>query len=323
MIVITGGAGFIGSAMAWKLNESGREDLWIVDALDSTDKWKNLVNRRFQEYSDSKDFFARIESDSLPATIEAIVHMGACSSTTETDSNFLMENNYHYSRRLAEWCLARGVRFIYASSGATYGDGQAGYSDEDPVTLGLKPLNMYGYSKQLMDLWALRTGAAQRIAGLKFFNVFGPNEYHKAEMRSVVHKAFGQIQQTGKVRLFKSCRPEYRDGEQVRDFVYVKDVVEVISWLLEQPGVNGIFNVGTGQARTWKDLARAVFKAMEKPEAIEYVEMPESLRDRYQYRTEASLDKLKKSGYPGGFQTLEAGVQDYIRNYLQQPDPYL
>jgi ADP-L-glycero-D-manno-heptose 6-epimerase len=323
MIIVTGGAGFIGSAFVWKLNATGRDDLLLVDALDATDKWKNLVNLRFVDYLDRAAFLDRLERNALPDTIEAVVHMGACSDTTERDSAFLMENNYRYTRRLAEWSLARNVRFLYASSGATYGDGGSGYSDADDVSRRLKPLNMYGYSKQLLDLWALQTGAAERIVGLKFFNVFGPNEYHKGEMRSVVHKAFGQIRDTGSVKLFKSYRNEYRDGEQVRDFVYVKDVVEVMAWLLANPKVNGLFNVGTGTARTWKDLVNAVFAAMKLPPKIEFIEMPAHLRDRYQYRTEADISKLKAAGYPGAFRRLEDAVRDYSQNYLLQDDPYL
>jgi ADP-L-glycero-D-manno-heptose 6-epimerase len=265
----------------------------------------------------------RVQANTLPAQITAIVHMGACSSTTERDAAYLMANNTQYTRALAEWALAHRVRFIYASSGATYGNGAQGYSDADDVSLRLKPLNMYGYSKQLFDLWAIRTGAAQRIAGLKFFNVYGPNEYHKGDMRSVVHKAFGQVLDTGAVSLFKSHRPEYRDGEQVRDFVYVKDAVAVMAWLLANPKVNGIFNVGTGTARTWNALVQSVYAAMGRPPRIDYIEMPEALRDRYQYRTEADIRRLQQAGYPEAFHTLEDGVRDYVQNYLMKEDPYL
>jgi len=323
MIVVTGGAGFIGSAFIWKLNSQGIEDILVVDALDTTDKWKNLVNRRFENYIDHIEFLERVKTDSLPPDITAIVHMGACSATTERNADYLMRNNYQYARCLAEWALGHQIRFIYASSGATYGDGSHGYSDEDSTIFRLKPLNMYGYSKHLVDLWALKSGAAKQMVGLKFFNVFGPNEYHKDDMRSVVHKAFGQIQETGSVRLFKSYRPEYKDGEQVRDFVYVKDVVEVMWWFMTNPMVNGIFNVGTGCARTWKDLVYAVFTALARAPQIEFIEMPENLRGCYQYRTEATIKKLKAVGYPGKFHTLEEGVCDYVQNYLIQADPYL
>jgi ADP-L-glycero-D-manno-heptose 6-epimerase len=323
MIIVTGGAGFIGSAFIWKLNEEGIQDILVVDALDATDKWKNLVNRRFEAYMDRSEFLEKIKNDTFSKPIEAIVHMGACSATTERDSRYLMENNAQYTQTLAEWAMKKGSRFIYASSGATYGDGSHTYQDDDATTVKLRPLNMYGYSKHLFDLWALRTGAVKKMAGLKFFNVFGPNEYHKDDMRSVVHKAFGQIQAMGRVSLFKSYRPDYKDGEQVRDFVYVKDVVGVMEWLLRHPEKNGIFNVGTGCARTWKDLSVAVFTAMRRKPEIDFIDMPESLRDRYQYKTQASIEKLKQAGYPGTFRSLEEGITDYVQNYLMQDDPHL
>ncbi len=323
MIVVTGGAGFIGSAFVWKLNQQGREDILIVDALDQSDKWKNLVNRRFEGYLDRREFLEKINHDALPNHIEAIVHMGACSATTERDSDYLMRNNYQYTRRLAEWALGHQIRFIYASSAATYGDGTLGYNDDLSATIPLKPFNMYGYSKHLLDLWAIRSGAIARMAGLKFFNVYGPNEYHKEDMRSVVHKAFGQIQQRGSVNLFKSYHPGYADGEQVRDFIYVKDVVEVMWWLLTNRDANGLFNLGTGQARSWKDLVQAVFAAMAKTPQIEFIDMPEALRDRYQYHTQAAMDKLRQAGFSGTFRSLEDGVRDYVQSYLMNQDAYL
>jgi ADP-L-glycero-D-manno-heptose 6-epimerase len=234
-----------------------------------------------------------------------------------------MDNNYHYTCRLAEWALARGVRFIYASSAATYGDGAKGFSDENAVTETLHPINMYGYSKQLFDQWALRNKVEDKIVGIKFFNVFGPNEYHKGDMRSVVHKAFEQIRDTGKVRLFKSYKPEYADGGQMRDFVFVKDCVDIMWWLFEHPEVKGIFNLGTGQARTWNDLIHAVFSAMNIKPKIEYFEMPPDIRDQYQYFTEAKMDKLRATGCPVTFRPLEEAVSDYVVNYLQKPDPFL
>lgn len=323
MIIVTGGAGFIGSAFVWKLNTQGIEDILVVDDLDGSDKWKNLVNRRFANYLDQQDFLEKVKADCLPPNITALVHMGACSATTERDSDYLMRNNYQYTRLLAEWACGHQIRFLYASSGATYGAGSQGYSDADETSLRLKPLNMYGYSKQLLDIWALKSGAIQHMVGLKFFNVYGPNEYHKEDMRSVIHKAFGQIQEQGSVRLFKSYRPEYQDGEQVRDFVYVKDVVDVLWWFVNNPVVNGLYNVGTGCARTWQDLAYAVFTALARDARIEFIEMPETLRDRYQYRTEANINKLKKAGYPGEFHSLEDGIRDYVQNYLMKDDPYL
>ena len=232
MIIVTGGAGFIGSAFIWKLNEEGIDDILIVDELGESDKWKNLVNRRYVEYIHKDAFLRMIRNDQMPFTPRAIIHMGACSSTTERDADYLMDNNYHYTCRLAEWALPKNIRFIYASSAATYGDGSRGFSDDSSVTPTLRPMNMYGYSKQIFDLWVLRQQVENQVVGIKFFNVFGPNEYHKGDMRSVVHKAFEQIRDTGKVRLFKSHKPEYTDGGQMRDFVYVKDCVDVMWWLL-------------------------------------------------------------------------------------------
>ena len=323
MIIVTGGAGFIGSALIWRLNQEGIENILVVDALDTSDKWKNLVNLRFADYLDRREFMERLEAGTLPPEVEVLVHMGACSATTERDARYLMANNTQYTKRLTEWALDRSLRFIYASSGATYGDGRFGYSDADANTLRLKPLNMYGYSKHCFDLWALRNGYTAQIAGLKFFNVFGPNEYHKGDMRSVVHKAFEQIRDRGRVELFKSYRPDYADGEQVRDFVYVKDAVEVLWWLINHPDVNGIYNVGTGRARTWNDLVSAVFAAMDRPRNITYIEMPEALRDRYQYRTEADTGKLRSAGFNAPFSPLEEAVRDYVQGYLTQDDPYL
>jgi ADP-L-glycero-D-manno-heptose 6-epimerase len=323
MIVITGGAGFIGSAFVAKLNEEGSEDILIVDELGTTDKWKNLVKRRYADYLDKGAFLSLIEADRMPSGIDAIVHMGACSSTTERDAGYLMENNFHYTCRLADWALNKGVRFIYASSAATYGDGAQGFSDADESTLALRPINMYGYSKHLFDLRLLRNRLQDHVAGLKFFNVFGPNEYHKGDMTSVIFKAFHQIRATGKVRLFKSYKPEYADGGQMRDFVYVKDCVEVLGWLLKHPDVNGIFNLGTGKARTWNDLIGAVFAALDLPPRIEYIEMPEALRGQYQYFTEAGMDKLRAAGCPAIFGELEASVADYVQNHLLHPDSHL
>lgn len=323
MIIVTGGAGFIGSAFVWKLNSEGIDDILIVDELGESDKWKNLVNRRYVEYIHKDIFLRMIRSEQLPFTPRAIVHMGACSSTTERNADYLMDNNYHYTCRLAEWALPKNIRFIYASSAATYGDGSRGFSDDNSVTATLRPMNMYGYSKQFFDLWVLRQQAEKQVVGIKFFNVFGPNEYHKGDMRSVVNKAFEQARDTGKVRLFKSYKPEYADGGQMRDFVYVKDCVDVIWWLLEHPEINGIFNMGTGKARTWNDLINAVFSAMKAKPEIEYFDMPPEIRDQYQYLTEAKMDKLRATGCPVQFRPLEEAVCDYVANYLLKPDPHL
>ena len=323
MFIVTGGAGFIGSAFIWKLNAEGIDDILIVDELGQTEKWKNLVNRRYVEYIHKDVFLRMICNEQVPFKPRAIFHMGACSSTTERNADYLMDNNYHYTCRLAEWALTQEVRFIYASSAATYGDGSQGFSDENSATATLRPINMYGYSKQLFDLWTLRFKAENKVVGIKFFNVFGPNEYHKGDMRSVVHKAFEQIRDTGKVRLFKSYKHEYIDGGQMRDFVYIKDCVEIMWWLFEHPEVNGIFNLGTGQARTWNDLIHAVFSAMNRERRIEYFDMPPEIRNQYQYFTEAKMEKLRATVCPTTFRPLEAAVHDYVVNYLQKTDPHL
>ncbi len=323
MIVVTGGAGFIGSAFVWKLNEEGLDEIIVVDRLAVSDKWNNLVKRRYCDYIHKDAFLDMVQADKVPFEVDGIIHMGACSSTTERDADYLMRNNYFYTRELAMWAVRKGIRFIYASSAATYGDGSKGFSDDDMVTPTLRPINMYGYSKQFFDLGVLRHDLQKQMAGIKFFNVFGPNEYHKGEMRSVVHKSFGQIQEKGKVALFKSYQPEYAAGGQMRDFIYVKDCVEVLWWLFTNRDVNGIFNLGTGKARTWNDLAGAVFAAMGAKEQIDYIEMPQAIRGQYQYFTEAKMDKLRAAGYNAEFSSLEDAVRDYVRNYLQQPDPYL
>ena len=323
MIIVTGGAGFIGSAFVWKLNQEGIEDIIIVDRLGTADKWKNLVNLRFVNYFHKDDFLPLIYNDTVPFEVEAIIHMGACSSTTQRDADYLWQNNYVYTGELAEWAIDRGIRFIYASSAATYGDGSLGFSDDHDKIKALKPINMYGYSKQVFDLRVLRHSWENKIAGIKFFNVFGPNEYHKEDMSSVVFKAFNQIKQTGNVKLFKSYLPQYPDGGQLRDFIYVKDCIDVMWWLFNNNDVNGIFNLGTGRARTWNDLITAVFDAMRMKTNIEYIEMPESLRNQYQYFTQAEMNKLQAVGCPVAFSSLEDSVLDYVTNYLQKPDPHL
>lgn len=314
-IIVTGGAGFIGSNLVATLNRRGIENILVVDHLGSSDKWKNLVGLRFDDYLDKQDFLQMV-LDRKCAPPLAIFHLGACSSTTETDAGYLMENNYRYTRCLCEWALVNHSRFVYASSAATYGDGSQGYSDEDCATAFLEPLNMYGYSKQVFDLWALRSGLLEEIVGLKFFNVYGPREDHKGDMRSVVHKAFHQVQTSGEITLFKSCRDDYADGQQDRDFVYVDDAVDVMLYFFDHPDVNGLFNCGTGQARTWLDLAKAVFAALDRPPQIRMIDMPEHLREKYQYHTQAELGKLREAGYRSPFTSLEEGVRDYVTRYL-------
>ncbi len=321
MIVVTGGAGFIGSAVIWKLNQLGKNNILIVDELGNTDKWKNLVGLDFKDFIHKDDFIAKIKEGNK-FLIDAIIHLGANSSTTEKDADYLFINNYKYTKTLAKFCLKNNVRFIYASSAATYGDGSLGFADLEADCQKLRPLNMYGYSKALFDIWALKENVFNSIVGIKYFNVYGPNEYHKEDMRSVVHKAFEQIRDTGKVRLFKSMNPNYKDGEQMRDFIYVKDAVDMTLHFLTNKDKKGLYNVGSGKARTWKDLVQAIFKAMNKPVNIEFIDLPEHLLKKYQYFTEANIEKIKNAGYTKEITSLEDGVSDYIKNYLL-PEKYL
>lgn len=323
MYVVTGGAGFIGSAFVWKLNREGIHDILVVDNLGHGPKWKNLVPLRYAEYLNRETFLRLVAEDGVAAPVEAVIHLGACSSTTETDAEFLMENNYRYSKLVCQWALAKGARFINASSAATYGDGAQGFADDESALEALRPLNMYGYSKQLFDLWAKRAGLLNRIVCLKYFNVFGPNEHHKGDMMSVVCKAFHQIRETGGMKLFRSYRPDYPDGGQMRDFVYVKDCCEVMWWLCNQPEVNGVFNLGAGRARTWNDLAASVFAALNRAPNISYIDMPEAIRDKYQYFTQADMAKLAAAGCPVSMRGLEEATADYVTEHLMRADPYL
>ena len=316
MIIVTGGAGFIGSGLIAGLNSRGVDDILVVDILGSDERWKNLCALRYADYVEAGDFLEMLSADRLDWDVEAVFHMGACSDTTETDCTYLVKNNYEYSKIVAQWAIKKGARFIYASSGATYGDGSQGFSDDEEDLEKLRPVNMYGYSKHMFDLWARRAGLLDSIAGLKYFNVFGPNEYHKANMRSFVIRAFEQIDQRGKVGLFKSYRVDYDNGEQRRDFLYVKDAVEMTLFFMDNPKVNGIFNIGTGTARMWNELAKAVFAAMGEETNIDYIPMPEELREKYQYFTEADTGKLRKAGYDKETMSLEEGVSDYVQNYL-------
>ncbi|GAB4297508.1 MAG: ADP-glyceromanno-heptose 6-epimerase [Desulfuromonadia bacterium] len=317
MIIVTGGAGLIGSAVVWGLNRRGIDDILVVDHLGTSDKWKNLAPLRFRDYQEKDRFLGLLDSPSLSGEISAIIHLGACSSTLERDATYLVANNVEYSKRLARFALERNIRFIYASSAATYGDGQEGFSDDDGSIGRLRPLNPYGYSKQMFDLWLLQNGYLPRVVGLKYFNVYGPNEHHKGEMRSVVHKAFQQIREQGEMTLFRSHRPDYADGEQLRDFVYVKDAVEMtLFFLFEGRDAGGVFNIGTGTPRSWNDLGRALFAALGIPPRIRYVDMPEGIRDRYQYYTCADVSKLRRAGFSGRCHTLEEAIADYVQSYL-------
>ena len=316
MIVVTGGAGFIGSAIVWRLNQLDENKIIIVDELGEADKWKNLVSLSFEDFVHKDEFISSVLADDVPFKIETIIHMGANSSTTEKDADHLLFNNYEYTKELAKYSVKNDIRFIYASSAATYGNGSLGFDDDESKLEALRPLNMYGYSKQLFDLWAKRNGLLNKIVGLKFFNVFGPNEYHKGDMRSVVHKAFEQIRDAGKVRLFKSLNSKFKDGEQMRDFIYIIDAVDMTLFFLDRKDKNGIYNVGSGKARTWNDLVAALFKSMGEPLNIEYINLPKHLKDKYQYFTEARLEKIKNAGYNKTITLLENGVNEYV-DYLQ------
>ena len=316
MIVVTGGAGFIGSAVIWKLNLMQKKEIIVVDHLGKDEKWKNLNGLNYVDAFHKDDFIDMVIEERIPFDIDTIIHLGACSSTTEKDADYLLYNNFKYSQALAEFCINRKIRFIYASSAATYGDGTNGYNDDGKEIEKYRPLNMYGYSKQMFDLWIKHKGYDDKVVGLKYFNVYGPNEYHKKDMRSVVHKAFEQIRDTGKVKLFKSYNKKYKDGEQMRDFIYVKDAVDMTLYFIEHPEINGIFNVGTGIARTWNDLVTALFNALNKPVNIEYIDMPDYLKHKYQYFTQANLSKIRNAGYKAETYTLEKGVEDYVENYL-------
>ena len=322
MIIVTGGAGFIGSALIAALNKRQIADILVVDQLGTDQKWKNLRNLSFADYVEKDDFLEMVVESRLDSATEAVFYLGACSDTTETNASFFIKNNYEYSKLLAQWATADNIRFIYASSAATYGDGSAGFSDDVEKIDKLRPLNMYGYSKHLFDLWARRAGLLKKIVGLKYFNVFGPNEYHKGDMRSFVVKAFEQINATGKVRLFKSYKSEFKDGEQMRDFIYVKDAVDMTLFFYDNSQLSGLFNIGTAKACTWNDLEKAVFAAMGNKTKIEYIEMPDSIRNQYQYFTQADITKLYKAGYSNKTAPLEDAVKDYVQNYLQK-DGYL
>jgi ADP-L-glycero-D-manno-heptose 6-epimerase len=316
MIVVTGGAGFIGSAIAQELNQRGISNILMVDDLDHEEKKKNLNSVKYADLQSKTAFLNAIQSRSLKSPITALIHMGACSSTTETDQAFLTKNNFEYTRHLAEFCLEKGIRFIYASSAATYGDGTEGYLDDESQLDSLTPLNLYGDSKQRFDLWARDEKAFNKIVGLKYFNVYGPNEYHKGDMQSLVRKGFFQIRKTGKMRLFKSYKPEYADGGQERDFLYIKDAVAMTLFFLDHSKIGGLFNVGSGTARNWNHLAKALFSALDKEPNIEYIDMPTSIRDQYQYHTQALMGKICKAGYDAPGTSLEDGIKDYVQNYL-------
>ncbi|TVP78162.1 MAG: ADP-glyceromanno-heptose 6-epimerase [Puniceicoccaceae bacterium] len=315
--LVTGGAGFIGSALIHALNESGHSDIVVSDLLGQDEKWKNLVPLRYADYLEADDLLMLAEE--APEYFDqfaAIYHLGACSATTEKDASYLIHNNYEFTKTLASIAIERGIRFVYASSAATYGDGSTGMDDTLEDLHSLCPLNMYGYSKHMFDCYAQRMGWLDQIVGLKYFNVFGPNEAHKGDMRSLVAKSYEQIQATGEIGLFKSYHPDYTDGNQMRDFLYVKDAVAMTLHLGNTPGANGLFNLGSGQANTWNTLAQAIFTALDMEPNIRYIEMPEQLKGKYQYYTCANTDKLRATGYTAEGYSLPEAVKDYVQNYL-------
>lgn len=316
-IIVTGAAGFIGRNVVEALNKRGHSELILVDALGTSEKWKNLRGLFYEEILSPKQFLDLVQSGKAPKT-KACIHLGACSATTEKDADYLIENNYRYTRTLCEWCLEADTRFVYASSAATYGDGALGYSDDDNLIDQLVPLNMYGYSKHMFDQWALKHAHLTKIVGLKYFNVYGPYEDHKGDMRSLVHKAYHQVKERGYIELFKSHRPDFKDGEQKRDFVYVRDAVNVTLFFALNTKVGGLYNCGAGQARTWIDLAQALFAALELKPDIRFIEMPEILRGKYQYFTQADATKLQQAGFSTPFASVEEGVRDYVKNYLEK-----
>jgi ADP-L-glycero-D-manno-heptose 6-epimerase len=325
MLLVTGGAGFIGSNVVAALNEAGRTDVVVNDMLGTDQKWRNLAKRRLADVVGTGDLFGWLEGRKL----DAVIHMGAISDTTARDADLVIENNFRTSLKLLDWCTAARVPFIYASSAATYGNGEQGFDDDwTPQALQeLKPMNLYGWSKHLFDLAVVdrfmkKEKLPPQWAGLKFFNVFGPNEYHKGEMMSLVAKRFDDAKAGRTVRLFKSHRPGIGDGDQRRDFIYVDDAVAVVRWLMESPQVSGIFNVGTGQARSFRDLISSLFRSLGQEPRIEYIDMPESIRGQYQYFTEAKVDNLRRAGYNAGFASIEEGVKRYVTQFLNTADAH-
>lgn len=315
-IIVTGGAGFIGSCIVRSLNDRGIDDIIVVDNIACTDKWKNLSNKRYVEYIHRDAFLQRLPE--FKGKVEYVIHMGARSATTERDFDFIYHNNFEYTKALWNFCADEQIGFIYASSAATYGDGGLGFDDRTDIGQ-LRPLNGYGYTKQLFDLWARRQDKApKQHVGFKYFNVYGPNEYYKGSMASVIFHSFNKISATGKMQLFKSYLEGCADGEQSRDFVYVKDLCKVINYMMGHPEINGLFNLGTGKARSFYDLCTATFRAMGREPQIEFIDMPEGLREKYQYFTEANMSKLREAGYRESFYSLEEGATDYVQNYLMR-----
>lgn len=318
MIVVTGGAGFIGSAVVWALNARGREDIIIVDEIDDDEKEHNVGHLRHDQLIGIADFRQQLLAGELDGEgIEAIIHLGACSSTTEKNWEYLLDNNVEYSKDIIRWCADRGVRCVYASSAATYGDGSNGYKDDHALFNDLEPLNLYGKSKLDVDIWARDGGYLDSVVGLRYFNVFGPNEWHKGTMKSVIALKYPDVARGKPITLFKSYKDKYGDGEQQRDFIYVKDAVRATLFFLDTPEANGIYNVGTGIARSWLDVARALFAAADKPEKIEFIDMPDGLKEQYQYFTQANVSKLASAGFDiSKNYSLDDAIREYVQDYL-------
>lgn len=315
MIIVTGAAGFIGSNLVAALNQNGYQDIVLVDYFDNEAKTKNLENKNFSQKINRDSFFEWLDKNHQ--LVQAILHIGARTDTAEFNKDIFDLLNLNYSKHIWNKCVEYALPLLYASSAATYGDGTLGYNDDHEIIPKLKPLNPYGESKNDFDLWAVNQQKKPLYwAGFKFFNVYGPNEYHKGRMASVVFHAYNQIAQTGKMKLFRSHRPDFNDGQQMRDFIYVKDLVNVLIFMMEQRKHTGIFNLGTGTARSFLDLTKNTFKAMKMPENIEFIDTPADIRDKYQYFTEANMAKLRSTGYDRPFHSLEQGVEDYVKNYL-------
>ena len=318
-VVVTGGAGLIGSAIVWGINNLNLENIWVVDDVEPDSlKARNLEPLKFNKKIGVEEFRSLFNKKSSQLEeVKTVIHLGACSSTTETNEDYLNQNNFTYTKELCEWSLENNVRFVYASSASTYGDGKSGMNDKDEDIEKFRPLNLYGWSKHNFDLHAKKNGWLKKIVGLKYFNVFGPNEEHKENMRSVVSKSYEQITSAGEMTLFKSYHPDFKDGMQMRDFLYVKDAVCMTLWLTQNKKANGLFNLGSGLARTWVDLATAIFSALNQKPNIRYIEMPSSLQEKYQNFTEANVEKLTESGFPVNLFSLEEAVKDYVVNYLE------
>ena len=321
IIIVTGAAGFIGSCMVSYLNRQGFEKLILVDEFDDEEKELNLLHKKYIVRVEREDFFGWVQREK-PA-VDFVFHLGARTDTTEFDYSVHQRLNVEYSQKMWNYCAMHNIPLVYASSAATFGEGELGYDDSHDIIEQLQPLNPYGISKNEFDKWVLHQDCHPPFwAGLKFFNVYGPNEYHKARMASVIFHSYNQIKKNGTVKLFRSHKEGYEDGEQLRDFVYVKDVIAVCYWLMEQQPASAIYNLGTGQARSFNDLVKSTFAGLDMQPSIEYIDMPADIRDKYQYFTEANMDKLRKAGYKDEFYSLEKGVDDYVRNYLAKNEFY-